>query len=185
MSIYTRRGDSGETSLGDGARVSKDSARVEAYGTLDEAISVLGLAATIVDDRFTRDFLEYAQQRLMNCASAIASAGSGDGSVGSEDVAILERFVDSFTNATGPMRQFIVPGGSEPACRLHVARTVVRRAERRVATLHRAEPVDPNVRAFINRLSDALFAAARRANQVAGLADEAWRLDYPAPTDFQ
>jgi len=185
MSIYTRRGDTGDTSLADGSRVRKDSARVEAYGAVDEANSSVGLARAAVADPLLADVLRFAQQRLFNCSAALASpAGSPRSSmpgISAADVALLEVSVDRFEALSGPPNGFVVEGGSEIASRLNIARAVVRRAERRAATLAAAEPVDEFVLAFLNRLSDTLFAAARYANFLAGAPEERWDSNAPAP----
>jgi len=187
MSIYTRRGDRGETSLADGSRCRKDSARVEAYGALDEANSAIGLARSAGADAPVEDVLRFAQQRLFNCTAMLArpadSVPAGSPSVTAEDVAALETSIDRFEALSGPPAGFVVEGGCEVAARLHVARAIVRRAERRVVTLDTLEPVDENVMAFVNRLSDALFAAARYSNTVAGHLDEAWNAQAPRPCD--
>jgi cob(I)alamin adenosyltransferase len=178
MSIYTRRGDAGETSLADGTRVRKDSARVEAYGAMDEAGCAVGLARAAARDERVSHLLRFIQQRLMNCA-AITARPATDGppnhvSVTQEDVAALEHSIDSLVEATGPWTGFVIEGGSEPAARLHLARSITRRAERRLVSLSAHEPVDPTVLAFVNRCSDALYAAARAENLSAGCAEEPW-----------
>ena len=162
MSIYTRTGDSGETGLVGGARVSKSSARVEAYGTLDEANSMVGLARVAIEDPLVDRILAFVQQRLLNCSSALATpdARAGTPQVSALDVAFLESATDALGERGGAFREFVLPAGSEAVARLHLARTVVRRAERRVVALAASEPVDANLLAFLNRLSDLLFAAA-------------------------
>lgn len=184
MSIYTRRGDHGETSLADGSRVRKDSARVEAYGAVDEANSVIGLARAAVSDALLADVLRFAQQRLFNCSAALASpAGpTAAAAITTEDVTALEDSIDRFETLTGPPTGFVVEGGSEAVSRLHTARAVLRRAERRCVSLAADEPVDDLVLAFLNRLSDTLFAAARYANMIAGTPDEPWDRSAPGPS---
>ncbi|NTU72188.1 MAG: cob(I)yrinic acid a,c-diamide adenosyltransferase [Coriobacteriia bacterium] len=178
MSIYTRRGDHGETSLGNGARVSKDSLRVEAYGAIDEANSCIGLARTSVSDPALDTTLAFAQHRLLNCTAVLASPGAtppGRGAtVASEDVAALEAAIERLEAVSGPYSGFVVEGGCETAARLQVARAVLRRAERRTVALAADEPVPDEVLAFLNRLSDTLFAAARYANTICGSSDELW-----------
>jgi len=201
MPIYTRRGDDGDTSLSDGSRIRKDSARVEAYGSVDEACALVGfarvalreieivsadpgpeapadraaaLAALDVD-------LSFLQQRLMNCASALATPGDTSAPVSDGDVAALEAAIDRCSALTGPWRGFVVPTGCEAAVRLHVARAATRRAERRVVTLARSEQVPPSVAAFVNRASDLLFAAGALANVLAGATEEPWDPQTPPP----
>lgn len=182
MSIYTRRGDTGDTSLADGSRVRKDDARVEAYGTVDEANSAIGLARVVAVDDRSQELLRFAQHRLFNCSASLANPAAPAGAVSSDDVAALERAIDGFESQTGAPTGFVLEGGCEAAARLHVARAIVRRAERRIATLAAESSVDPHVSAFVNRLSDALFAAARYANCTSGVAEESWSPDA-APGD--
>lgn len=187
MSIYTRRGDHGETSLADGTRVSKASARVEAYGAVDEANSAVGFARAAVDDKVLDSVLSFAQQKLFNCSCSLADPTADSNQrtpvVTVQDVGFLESAVDRFEQRTGPLECFVVEGGSEAAARLHVARTVCRRAERRMVTLTESEPVEELVLSFVNRLSDTLFAAARYANALAGTSDEPWDPTATPPTE--
>lgn len=163
--VYTRTGDKGGTGLFGGTRVEKQSPRVEAYGTLDEANSTIGLAKTHVSDPELRRQLHDIQQRLFTVAAELASDDAGaaqlDNLVGDDDVADLERLIDRCLAETGPQRQFIVPGRDEVSAGLHVARTLVRRAERRVLTARESSPVRIEVIMYLNRLSDALYALAR------------------------
>ncbi|HEY3318299.1 MAG TPA: cob(I)yrinic acid a,c-diamide adenosyltransferase [Coriobacteriia bacterium] len=179
--IWTGGGDRGETSLGDGSRVAKDDRRVEAYGTLDEAAAAIGLARVHADDAPLDLLLAFAQQRLLNLAALLASPGDPRVPAPSaDDVASLERATDDLMHLAGDLRGFTLPGGNELGARLHVARTVVRRAERRLVTLASAEEVDPSALRFVNRLSDALYAAARFANAKTG-DEESWDAGFPAP----
>lgn len=186
MSIYTRRGDSGETSLADSSRVRKDSARVEAYGAVDEANSCVGLARAVVSDPLLDDVLRFAQQRLFNCSASLASPvdppPAATPSITAEDVAALESSIDHFEALSGPPDGFVIEGGTDAAARLHTARAIVRRAERRAVALSAAEPVDERVLAFLNRLSDTMFAAARYANWLADQPEERWDPNSPRPT---
>ncbi len=180
--IYTRRGDHGETSLADGTRVPKNSARVEAYGTIDEANSAIGVARAAMRDlpalTALDETLEFVQNRLFDCSSNLAtpaaSAGERTPHVNAEDIARLEGSIDEMTAAMGEIEHFVLPAGCESAARLHVARTVIRRAERRILELVEHEPVDSDVLAFVNRLSDLLFTAARYVNHTCGAGDEFW-----------
>jgi cob(I)alamin adenosyltransferase len=160
---------------------------VEAYGALDEANSWIGLArASITDPTLATlgQALEFLQHRFCNCSSNLAfppGSHSARPTVSEEDVAFLEATIDRFEARTGPIRHFIVPGGRREAALLHVARTVCRRAERRMLTLAEEESVDPMVRAFVNRASDFLFAAARYACAGTGCEEVVWNQDLPRP----
>lgn len=179
--IWTGAGDSGETSLGDGTRVRKDDPRVEALGTLDEAAAAIGLARVGLEDATLDLLLAFAQQRLLSLAATVASPGrSRVASPSAEDAEALERATDDLMHAAGGEPGFTLPGGNELGARLHVARTVVRRAERRLVALDGAERLDPGALRFVNRLSDALYAAARFANARTG-AEESWDDGFPAP----
>lgn len=178
MTIYTRRGDHGDTSLSDGTRVSKTSARVEAYGTVDEANSAVGFARAAVTDTELDEVLHFVQQRLFNCSSSLATPAESRTAttpvIVADDIEYLESVIDRFMDRSGPLTHFVIEGGCEPACRLHLARAVTRRAERRLGTLSTEAEVDEQVEAFVNRLSDVLFACARYANHIAGITDELW-----------
>jgi len=186
MSIYTRRGDTGTTSLADGTRVSKASARVEAYGTVDETNSLIGLARAAGGDALLDDVLHFCQQRLFNCSSSLAMPvehrNAATPVVSAEDVQLLETSIDRFEVTTGSLDHFILEAGGEVACRLQVARAAARRAERRLVALAETEPIDVQVQAFVNRLSDLLFAAARYANAISGEPDEQWDPHAPRPS---
>lgn len=178
MTIYTRTGDNGETSLVGGARISKADPRVKAYGTVDEANCFVGLALAAAPQRFMIELLGFAQQRLSNCAARIATPLPARdlhvADVSEDDIAFLERVIDGFEHSSAPLRGFVVPGGSELAARLHVARAVVRRAERCVVSLDPEDAGDLRVLRFLNRLSDLLFSAARVALAEEGITELAW-----------
>ena len=183
-SIYTRTGDEGQTSLADGTRVEKIAARVEAYGTVDEANSWVGAARAFCDDPLLDQVLELVQHRLYNCSSNTATPPGGSlepVTVCEDDVAFLEQAIDRFEERSGPITGFVLPGGTRAAGLLHVARTVCRRAERTLWILARTEDVDPAVLQFVNRASDLLFAAARYANSIETGADVMWDADLPRP----
>lgn len=178
MTLYTGAGDAGETSLAGGDRVSKADARVEAYGEIDEASSAIGLAAAAAGDEALLDLLGFAQQRLTNCAAVVAGP-SGDhaasaAKVSEEDVRGLERAIDRLEAASPPLREFVLPGGSDLAARLQVARCAVRRAERRVVATGFRDRENAQILRFLNRLSDALFAAARASLAAEGISDTVW-----------
>jgi len=175
MPIYTRTGDSGDTALVGGTRASKASTRVEAYGALDEAVCAIGAARVVVSDPDLTAMLRFLQQRMMNCAGALASPNLGPGAaVSADDVAALEAAIDRFTGRVGGVSGFVLPAGSEAATRLQIARATTRRAERRAVALAAEAPVDPLVRTFVNRASDLLYSAALLANALAGVTPEPW-----------
>jgi cob(I)alamin adenosyltransferase len=170
--IYTRTGDDGTTSLPGGSRVPKTDPLIEAFGALDEANSHIGLARLDVLDSELDTVLGFVQQRLFNCAAALGGAAVG---VDAEDVASLERSIDRYTARVGAFDGFVLPGADESAARLHVARTVLRRAERAVVA---AGTADPHVLAFLNRAGDLLYVAARFS---AGGGEKHWDADAPRP----
>jgi cob(I)alamin adenosyltransferase len=181
MKVYTRKGDQGETSLVGGARVRKDAGRVEAYGTVDELNAVMGVAGAELTDADMRGWVAVIQSSLFDLGSELATRdveerkGRGAGRrVSEEDVAELESWIDTLDLELEPLRNFILPGGSRAAAALHLARTVCRRAERRVVTLAADEPVAPELVRYLNRLSDLLFTMARAANTRAKVAEPLW-----------
>ena len=178
MKIYTRTGDSGETSLFDGTRVQKNDSRVDAYGEVDELNASLGVARASGTDpdidaelvRLQRDLFALGAQLADpqdKLAARVAKAVLGD-----DDVARLERAIDRFETELTPLRRFILAGGSAGGAALHVARAVCRRAERRMVALD--PPVDGVLLRYINRLSDLLFVIARAVNHRAGAAETEW-----------
>jgi cob(I)alamin adenosyltransferase len=178
--IYTGGGDSGETSLGDGARVSKDDARIEAFGTVDELNAVIGLALAAGGPTEITAPLERIQNELFDLGADLAVPVSSDDEksrlrVTSEQASTLEGECDSLNEALEPLKSFVLPGGSELAARLHHARTVCRRAERRIVTLAAVAEVTPAVIVYVNRLSDLLFIMARAASHEGGSPETLWR----------
>lgn len=179
MKLYTRTGDEGETSLFDGSRVTKDDARVAAYGDVDELNAVLGWVRAQAGPGLIGQRVEAVQHEMFVLGSELATPPDSAASqriphLGAEAVDRLETWIDEATAAVAPLRQFILPGGGESASRLHVARTVCRRAERSVIALSRRTAVPPIVVIYLNRLSDLLFAWARQANHEAGQPDILW-----------
>ena len=180
--IYTRTGDDGTTGLVDGWRQPKSSPRMAAIGDVDEANSAIGLTAAALGEGREADALFRIQNDLFDLGADLATpAGEGEDFAPSEmvlrvvagQVAWLESAIDDATAQLEPLTSFILPGGSEAAARLHLARAIVRRAERAVVALADGEPVNPQALAYINRLSDYLFVAARLANEQ-GRADVKW-----------
>lgn len=176
--IYTRGGDRGETGLIGGARVPKDHLRVEAYGAVDELNSHLGVALTQLADPDLLDVVQTIQNRLFDIGAELATPPIRRRTIPpitSEHVKALEGVIDAYEDALPALREFILPGGIEAAAMLHVARTVARRAERRVVTLARAEAVNPEVLRYLNRLSDLLFVLARTVNHRTNHPDIIWQ----------
>lgn len=176
MKIYTRTGDQGQTSLFGGARVAKNDARIEAYGTVDELSSFIGVARAAAPPAETDAVLHQVQHDLFEVGAHLASPGTSR-FPGVEPARIeeLERAIDVMERELPPLTNFILPGGSPPAAHLHVARTVCRRAERLVVALGDDTDATRSTIAYLNRLSDYLFVAARFANLRAGVGDVPWR----------
>lgn len=187
--IYTKTGDAGATGLGDGKRVSKDDVRVEAYGTVDEANATVGSCVTIASRAAPgtlaarlADLLRGVQHDLFDCGADLCcpiEKGEKAGArlrVSEAQTRRLEEIIDEFNERLAPLESFVLPGGSELAAALHVARTVTRRAERCVVTLHAGEPAatNPETVKYLNRLSDLLFVLARVANDY-GAGDVLWK----------
>lgn len=176
--IYTRGGDRGQTGLIGGSRVSKDHLRVEAYGAVDELNSHLGVARTQLADPDLLDVVQTIQNRLFDLGAELATPAVRRHTIPpitSEHVRALEGIIDAYEDALPALREFILPGGIEAAAMLHVARTVARRAERRVVTLARAEAVNPEILRYLNRLSDLLFVLARTVNHRTRRPDIIWQ----------
>jgi cob(I)alamin adenosyltransferase len=175
--IYTRTGDDGTTGLGDGARVRKDDARVEAYGTVDEANSALGVVLAvpgIPDD--IRACLTEVQHDLFDLGGELCVPGMR--LIREEQIARLEQLLDGFNDPLPPLKDFILPGGGPAAAACHLARTIVRRAERRAWTLAaETSDVSPNVPQYLNRLSDLLFVLARVLARHEHGVEVLWRHD--------
>jgi cob(I)alamin adenosyltransferase len=183
--IYTRTGDDGTTGLYSGARVPKNDLRVEAYGTVDELSSAIGAALALCHAKRVKTWLAWTQDILFDLGAELATPAEPKRSVPAvraEDVAALERAIDESEERLPPLDTFIHPGGSSAGAMLHLARTISRRAERRVVALREREPsVDPLALRYLNRLSDALFVWARRINAEAGAPESAWRKDAAPP----
>ena len=173
MSIYTGRGDEGETDLRDMSRVSKSSHRIEAYGTVDEANALLGTIRPTGHDDLD-DLLETIQNHLHVVQADLANPDPDpdDPQVDAGHVEELEDRIDAFDEELEPLQSFILPGGGEAGAALHHARAVVRRAERRVVDLARSEPINEAVVTYLNRLSDLLFTVGRVANARDGEPEE-------------
>jgi cob(I)alamin adenosyltransferase len=181
--LYTRSGDKGQTALFGGGRVPKDHPRVEAYGSVDELNSAIGVAATFTRQRRVATLLASIQNELFNVGSELASetgrrAAKEKGALFREPerkIAELERLVDEYDAKAPPLRTFILPSGSQAGALLHFARTVCRRAERSVIRLSRKQRVNPHIIRYLNRLSDLLFALARYVNKASRKPETPWR----------
>jgi cob(I)alamin adenosyltransferase len=175
--IYTRAGDAGETSLGDGSRVPKTDRRIDAYGTVDELNSFVGLVLAGECPAEFRPWLEQVQNDLFDLGADLSVPLEDDRRerlrVTTEQVERLEELCDLVNERLTPLKSFVLPGGTEVAARLHVARSVCRRAERIAVALGEEHGVNPKALAYLNRLSDLLFILARAAN--AGSAEPLWR----------
>ena len=170
--IYTRTGDDGSTGLGDGARVSKDSARVCAYGTVDEANSAIGvvLACDIPED--VRAVLVSVQHQMFDLGGELCIPGHS--AIFDADIDRLEKQLDRFNTDLPPLKDFILPGGGLAAAHCHLARTITRRAEREVVTLSHHDSVRPEAVRYLNRLSDLLFVLARVLARASGHGETLW-----------
>lgn len=181
MPLYTRTGDDGTTAFADGRRARKDDPLVEAFGALDEANCHIGLARDGIVDSELDAALGFVQQRLFDCAAAIAAAcghGSPRPLPDAADTEALERVIDRYELRSGAFAGFVLPGGDASASRLQVARAVLRRAERRAVTAAAGRPeAEPALR-FINRAADLLYAAAR---YTAAGSETPWDADAPRP----
>jgi cob(I)alamin adenosyltransferase len=171
--IYTRTGDAGETGLGDGSRVPKESARIQALGDIDELNSTIGLLLAEDLPPAIRDALEGIQHDLFDLGGEVSIPGRA--AIGEAHVKHLEDLLDGFNAALSPLKEFILPGGSRAAACAHLVRTVCRRAERSVVALGRTEPVSERSRQYLNRLSDLAFVIGRLANRHAGRGDVLWQ----------
>lgn len=179
MRIYTRTGDAGETGLFSGARVSKDAARVEAYGAVDEANSFIGLLRAEPLAADVDAVLKQVQNDLFDLGSDLATPLDGRKAdavprIEERHVKALEEAIDRFDAELPRLRSFILPAGPRAAALAHAARSVVRRAERRTVSLARAERISPETIRYLNRLSDLLFVIARLVAHRAGAGDEPW-----------
>ncbi len=161
--IYTRTGDKGTAGLVDGSRVSKSSARMAAIGDVDEANAAVGAAIGVIEAGTLADWLRRIQNELFDLGADIATPGEVEGAlrIVASQVERLESEIDAMNEALDPLTSFILPGGSPEVAALHLARTVVRRAERSAVALSEAQPVTPEALGYLNRLSDLLFVAAR------------------------
>ncbi|MGN7920276.1 MULTISPECIES: cob(I)yrinic acid a,c-diamide adenosyltransferase [Lysobacter] len=170
--IYTRTGDDGSTGLGDGSRIAKDSARVTAYGTVDEANSTIGLVLASELPDTIREQLVAIQHQMFDLGGELCIPGHA--AIFDADIDRLEQWLDGHNDDLPPLKDFILPGGGEAAARCHIARTVVRRAERETVSLARLDSVRPEAVRYLNRLSDLLFVLARVLARASGHGEVLW-----------
>ncbi len=165
MKIYTKKGDSGHTSLIDGQIVNKHNLSVDAYGTVDELNSFLGLLKDYIKDETIKDILNNIQPKLFSIGSILASGKNQDilekVKIEKKDVKYIEFHIDSMNNELPELKNFIIPGGHKISSYSHVCRSICRRAERRISELNNEQSVDPNILSYINRLSDFFFVLSR------------------------
>ena len=171
--ITTRTGDSGETGLGDGSRVAKDSARITAIGDVDELNSAIGVLLAEPLPEAAADALVAIQHDLFDLGGELSIPGHV--ALHDNQVKRIEGLIEALNGDLPPLKEFILPGGARPAALAHLARTVCRRAERSVVALARSEPVSQNTRIYLNRLSDLLFVLGRVLNRHAGVGDVLWQ----------
>lgn len=184
--VYTRRGDSGETSLAGGQRIAKDSLRIEGYGTVDELNAFVGIARASAEELAAAapamsrlvDILKRVQHELFNLGSILATLPADvhprQARVTEEEVTVLEREMDEMNQVLPALRSFVLPGGSRLNAELHVCRTVCRRAERVLVALSREEQIPPEALRYLNRLSDALFVWSRWACHLLAVPETLW-----------
>jgi cob(I)alamin adenosyltransferase len=190
MKIYTKGGDKGETGLFGGERVSKDSLRIETYGTIDELNSAIGLAITELRDQEVRELLLKIQNWLFNVGSDLATPDQekaekfGIKRVPADYAEQIEKEIDKYDGMLEPLRNFILPGGTKGAAWLNLCRTIARRAERLAVALNRAEEININIIIFLNRLSDLFFVLGRWENKIASVEDTLWKSDKPLPGEM-
>ena len=173
--IYTRTGDDGSTGLGDGSRVAKDSARVCAYGTVDEANSAIGIVLACEVPEAVREVLVAVQHQLFDLGGELCIPGHA--AIFDADIQALEDTLDRFNADLPPLKDFILPGGGMAAAQCHLARTITRRAEREVVTLSHHDAVRPEAIRYLNRLSDLLFVLCRVLARGSGHGEVLWRHD--------
>lgn len=165
IKVYTRKGDSGETGLFGGSRISKDSIKVEAYGCIDEAAAFIGEARSRITDEKVREILYKIQEKFLVIGAHLASDTNGVNKlkekIEEKDIEELEKIIDDYSKELLPLYKFIIPGDNRESAALHVARTVVRRSERRIVTLKGREEVDSKLLKYVNRVSDVLFVLSR------------------------
>lgn len=181
MKIYTKTGDSGQTSLFGGERVLKSDLRIETYGTVDELNAFLGMAAAEISDKELKEVIKSIQNELFAAGTELATPVEKQNKVkipkiSEETIYRIEKLIDKYDAKLPELKRFILPGGSKTSAILHIARTVCRRAERRVVELSSTVEISGNIRIYLNRLSDFLFVLSRYANQINQIPDVEWKI---------
>jgi cob(I)alamin adenosyltransferase len=174
MKIYTRTGDKGYTSLYGGKRLPKNHLRVASYGTIDELNSMLGVTLSKIQEKNIISFLIHVQQDLFLIGSQLAGAGTNLENI-EKRVADMEKFIDEISNVIPPLKNFILPSGTESSSFLFLSRALTRRAEREIVALSLKEKVNKSIIVYLNRLSDLLFVLARFLNYKSGIKEKIWR----------
>jgi len=179
LKIYTKTGDKGETSLIGGKRVPKDSIRIDAYGTVDELNTILGICRSTNPAKEIDEILFIIQNDLFKLGTILATPSSPPNKSFSlsESISGIEKFIDKIELELTPLKNFILPGGDNTASMLHLARAVCRRAERKVVQLSHEEVIDENILIYLNRLSDLLFVLARWSNKLSNTPEKQWTHD--------
>lgn len=178
MKIYTKKGDSGDTSLFGGQRVSKSTERIEAYGNVDELNSFVGLATSFEISEKGSEYLDRVQELLFILGADLATPPSSKtriDRISENDIRFLEKAIDELEEDLETLKNFILPGGSQAGATLHVARTVCRRAERSAVACQKVDDISDNCIKFLNRLSDFLFVIARYENKKTGIREKPWK----------
>ncbi len=177
MKIYTKTGDKGETSLIGGKRVSKDSIRIESYGTVDELNTILGICRSTNPAKEIDEILYIIQNDLFTLGTMLATPANTQNKplLLSESISQIEKLIDKVELELTPLKNFILPGGDTTASMLHLARAVCRRAERKVVQLSHEEVIEQNILIYLNRLSDLLFVLARWSNKLSNTPEKQWR----------
>jgi len=179
MKIYTKTGDDGTTALVGGKRVSKDSLRVECYGTVDEVNSILGLISTEIQNKDVVSLIVEIQNKLFTIGGELATPKNKSDinkvRLVNNDILLLENSIDKYEKELKPLKQFILPGGTKGASLLHLARSVCRRAERLVTSLSKNKKISDLILIYLNRLSDLLFVLARYENSLNQISDIPWK----------
>jgi cob(I)alamin adenosyltransferase len=179
MKIYTKTGDKGDTGLFGGARISKNSGRIDAYGTIDELNSFIGLAVIEAQNQKVKILLKKIQNQLFAVGADLAAPDTENNNkkierISSKYYLEAETAIDEFESELEGLKNFILPGGSRSSAMLHICRTIARRAERKVVALNESEKIGENIMIFLNRISDLFFVLARYENKTAGIEDIKW-----------